>query len=705
MNAGIRMGSTALLVALLLALAGRGPSEPSHASPLQDWLWDEPTPLLDILSGRVDDQYVTVEGQITEVLNPSWNVWKLSDGTEFIGANFGDEVPASMIPQNVTVRMFGEVDNGELKVEGVHSPSTQLPAASSTVAQVLASGQEDDPVTLRGQIKDQIDASWNIWNFQDGTGTIGANFEDDIPQRYLPRDRELALFGTVDVNGGKEIDEDLILVAGGGQPAETATTPPTVAPTTPATDTPEPSETPETPEPSPTVPIGPTPTEPPDSAWLWGPPITTVAQVKSGAHDGELVVIDGFITGSGPVFKFTDLSGSLDVSFEPSVPSQAVYTNTRTRSYGQVEVAGDDRTVRIGGTQTLDITWNRPNTTAAEVIAAAEDGVDVALLGEVTESVDVITKRYNFRDASGEIQIDFPDAMPADWVPMDRPLLLYGRTDGAVAGWVEIKVGWLLVAREYLDAGETAVPTTPAPPSPTPSTPTRVPTEGTPGPTPEGGRVFLPVALTTGGSGPSPTSPPGPTATTPPIVPTEPPDVDWAWGPVVSVGDVATGRYDDVFIVLEGQITERVDEFWNLYAFNDGSHGITLNFPDEIPAEVIPMGVTVRVMGQPDQGEVDVEGLQSPGTNEPEPSTTVAQVETSGREDDDVSLRGTIMERTDDAWNVWRFEDDTGSIGANFEDSLPWDRIPRDRSVLLFGSIDDNGQKEIDEDYLFIGKR
>jgi uncharacterized protein YdeI (BOF family) len=183
------------------------------------------------------------------------------------------------------------------------------------------------------------------------------------------------------------------------------------------------------------------------------------------------------------------------------------------------------------------------------------------------------------------------------------------------------------------------------------------------------------------------------------------PEDDWFWGPPLTCAQVFSGQFDDRIVVVEGKVGAQTIPQWNVYSFTDGTATINVNFGDEVPAAAIPKDTTVRIIGEADNGEVDVEGLQTLGTTTAKPNATVAQINSGGLDEKDVAVEGQIGDQDPDypGWNYFGFSDGTGTTLVNLADELKSAQIPQNRTLMIFGQAKENwGTRELDSDLMLL---
>ncbi|MCB0060081.1 MAG: NirD/YgiW/YdeI family stress tolerance protein, partial [Caldilineaceae bacterium] len=225
----------ALAIAAPLAMSASQQTAPVRAP--DDWFWGPTITVAQAFSGQFDDQIVVVEGQVGNQVDPiPWNIFLFSDNTATIRANFEDNVPGAAIPRNSTVRLIGEIDQGELDVEGLQTMGTVPVQPDATAAQINNGWYDGQNVIAQGMIGDLVYEPWNLFEFSDSTGTTKVDLQNDLTLQQIPRDRTIMVFGDVDVDAGqRKIDTGLMLLQGsGGQPTATPTAtsvPPTATPT------------------------------------------------------------------------------------------------------------------------------------------------------------------------------------------------------------------------------------------------------------------------------------------------------------------------------------------------------------------------------------------------------------------------------------------------------------------------------------------
>ena len=80
---------------------------------------------------------IVVEGQIRHQVDPpAWNIWMFGNGGDFdVRANFADNLPASILSTNATVRIIGVPNNGEVAVEGLEIMGSSSAQPNATNAQ------------------------------------------------------------------------------------------------------------------------------------------------------------------------------------------------------------------------------------------------------------------------------------------------------------------------------------------------------------------------------------------------------------------------------------------------------------------------------------------------------------------------------------------------------------------------------------------
>ena len=459
-----------LLVAILVAAVIQQSSRPVSAfaqqSPASTWVWQTSHSVLQINNGCCFDQVVVVEGQVGNLTNPSWNEYDFSDGSGTITLDFEDQIPSSAIPQNVTVRIIGQVDDQNLIIDvyGLQTLGTVAVTANATAAGINAGNFDNQDVILEGQIGN-LDTTtpgiwWNWFDFTDATDTTTVDLENDLTEGQVPQNRTLFVFGEGDDYFGQvfKINVDYMLVADDGSPTPTPTASATNTATATATQTgPTPTPTPTvtdvpptaTPDPSldklvylPSVlkqnvdppPPTATPTPPPPNLWVWDT-TNTVAQLLAACCDDQVVVVEGQIgTLTDPVwmeYNFSDGSGTITLDFEDEIPTAAIPQNTLVRIIGDVE-EDQNRSLRkidVYGLQTLGTLPVSPNRTVAEINTGSFADQEVAVKGQFgnQDTSYPFWNVFDFSEGGATTKADLENDLTSAQIPRNRTLLLYGK--------------------------------------------------------------------------------------------------------------------------------------------------------------------------------------------------------------------------------------------------------------------------------------
>ncbi len=167
---------------------------------------------------------------------------------------------------------------------------------------------------------------------------------------------------------------------------------------------------------------------------------------------------------------------------------------------------------------------------------------------------------------------------------------------------------------------------------------------------------------------------------------------------------------DEEIVVVEGQVGQQVEPAaWNIFMFGDGGDfDIRANFGDSVPAGAIPIGKTVRIVGEAEDGEVDVHGLQILESLAVEPNATAKGINDNDFVDQDVSLRGQIGNKIAefDWWNYYQFTDSTGTTTVDLPDEgeLTTDLIPQNIICMIYGRAKNSTTPRVDSDYILLSE-
>lgn len=457
-------GIVVLLATGLFAMVSYGSPE----APEYDWFWGPVISVREVFSGRYDDHIVVMEGQITTEIDQWWKIYNFVDSTGTISVNFQDSVPAEAIIRNTTVRVIGEADNGEVKVQGLQTLMGFAAQPSATVAQINSGNLDEQDVSVKGKLGNLTDQWWRVYDFSDGTGTVDADLQNEWADNQYPVNRTLMLYGQVDYdNGWRKIDVDLVLLAAFDSPPPTPTPTATAGPPPTKVPTPPPGPTP-TPAPGnfktylPAVKkfskaaALPTPTSKPPSEWVWGPPVTQVSQILGGSYDEGVVVVEGRITGliyePWMEYNFNDGSGQIKLDFEDEIPTNVIPLNSTVRIIGKVKENNGQRKIDVFGMQTLGTSPATSNATAAQVKSGSLNDQEVSVKGQIGDLIFDEWMLYEYSDGTGTTVVDLENDMTRSQVPQGRTLMIYGKVDGPSAwSWTEpkINVRLILVAAGY----------------------------------------------------------------------------------------------------------------------------------------------------------------------------------------------------------------------------------------------------------------
>lgn len=213
-----------LPVNLKPALVVPQPTPTATAQPPSGWVWDVTNTVSQINGRCCDDDVVVVEGQIGNKITgggvpDSWNYYEFSDGTGTIPLDFEDEVPASAIPQNATVRVLGEPGENnnihKIEVDALQILGTVSVQTNATAAGINSGSFEDVDVALIGRFG-KLTQEWYLWfDFTDSTGTTTADIgNNDISPSLIPKDRDVWIFGEGGEDfGWNKVDTDYFLIA------------------------------------------------------------------------------------------------------------------------------------------------------------------------------------------------------------------------------------------------------------------------------------------------------------------------------------------------------------------------------------------------------------------------------------------------------------------------------------------------------------
>jgi uncharacterized protein YdeI (BOF family) len=192
--------------------------------PGDDWVWEKTNTIAQIKNRCCDDQVVVVEGKIGNKIvgggiPDSWNYYEFSDGTGMIPLDFDDELPASAIPQNVTVRILGEPGENnnihKIQVDALQTLGSVSVQTNATAAGINGGGFENNPVALIGRFG-KLTNEWYRWfDFTDNTGTTTSDIgNNDISPSQIPHDRDVWIYGEGGQDfGWNKVDTEYFLVA------------------------------------------------------------------------------------------------------------------------------------------------------------------------------------------------------------------------------------------------------------------------------------------------------------------------------------------------------------------------------------------------------------------------------------------------------------------------------------------------------------
>ena len=663
--------STVLVTFLVLALAVTAViavTQSSLTSLDNGWFWGPVTSVAD--ANNLDEQVVVLEGKVGTQTNVSWNEWSFSDSTGTTTLDFEDWITSDGIPQNVTVRVIGEAENGKIDVFGLQTQGTVTATADTTAAQINSGSKEDQNVVLQGQIGEKLDdpgywESWMWYEFTDSSGTTKVDLENKLSENQVPQNQTVLLYGSGDdYYGDPKVNIDYILLIGGGEPPPTAT------------------ET--QPGPPPTA----TNTAQPGGDWFWEK-THTVSQACS--LDQMVAVVEGQVGNRTNVswneWTFSDSSGSLTLDFEDWIPTAAIPQNTTVHIIGKAQ----DCKLDVWGLQTQGKVFVQPDTTAAQINTGNYKNQEVILMGQIGDQNSTNFPSswnvYNFADSSGITLTDLENDLTASQIPQHLTMLLFGEGNDYF-GDPKVDSDYMLLA-----ATDQPVPT--ATPTATNTLPGPAPTATN---TPVPGEVNdlnLPIVVSKFGALPPalPTKTPIPTPTTSPT--------GWLWGPVTTVSQLLSGCCHEQVVVVQGQIGNQTDVPWNEWSFSDGTGTFTLDFEDEIPKVAIPRDTTVQIIGRVETNQrgiekIDVYGLQTKGNVSATADTTVQQVESGSKDGQFIAVEGQFGTQDYGPWMWYNFSDSTGTTIADLENALTDSQIPKNQTLLLYGQGDEDfGQNKI----------
>jgi uncharacterized protein YdeI (BOF family) len=181
----------------------------------------------------------------------------------------------------------------------------------------------------------------------------------------------------------------------------------------------------------------------------------------------------------------------------------------------------------------------------------------------------------------------------------------------------------------------------------------------------------------------------------------------WYWETTHTVQE-AWNANEEV-VVVEGEIGDPVEPVaWNRYEFGDGSEFVLLvNFGDDVPAEAIPKNTTVRIVGEVENAEIDVQGLETMGALALQPSATASGINSGSFLDQHVSLKGMIGNQQSgppDYWNYYDFKDSTGTTTADLpdQDEFPRHLIPQGRTSMIYGQAKNGNGHRVDSELILL---
>ncbi len=415
------------------------------------WFWGPVVNTREVFLGDYDDRTVVVEGQIGERVDPqAWNIYLFTGSDDTSGdyvlrINLPDAMPTADVPRTATVRIIGEPNNAEIDVFGLELMGETAVTASAAVNQINAGEFDDENVVVEGQIGELVDDLFNIYRFSDATGTVDANFQDELASSQLPFGRSSIIYAQVKSNNGaRELDADMILLASsnGGQETPTPTTAkltyfPYIAK---VADGASPTSTPV-----------PTVTAEPPTAWVWNTS-HTVTQINGGCCDQQVVVVEGVVGAKDNTnpdwneYNFSDDSGSIMLDFEDQIPAAAIPQDGTVRVIGKAE-NNNYRKIDVYGIQTLGNVSAQPNRTVAEISGGCCEGQDVAVkgtLGALDENYPG-WNIYDFSDGGATIKANLEDDLAGGQAPLDRAILIFGEVSD-LFGEPELDADLMLIA-------------------------------------------------------------------------------------------------------------------------------------------------------------------------------------------------------------------------------------------------------------------
>ena len=181
----------------------------------------------------------------------------------------------------------------------------------------------------------------------------------------------------------------------------------------------------------------------------------------------------------------------------------------------------------------------------------------------------------------------------------------------------------------------------------------------------------------------------------------------WYWQTTHTVQEAWNA--DEDVVVVEGKIGEQIEPLpWNRYQFGDGGDFVLiLNFGDGVPAEAIPQNVTVRIVGEAENAEVDVQGLETMDALSLQPNATAAGINSGSFRDQQVSIKGQIGNQQSgppDYWNYYDFKDSTGTTTADLpdQDEFPRHLVPKDRTSMIYGQAKNGNGERVDSELILL---
>ena len=164
-------------------------------------------PVTGIVAAQQEGDVVTVQGYVSQYVDDDEAVF--TDGRHQVVIETEGSIQQLPLNQPISLTARIEVDDGrlQLKVMSFEAAAPAAPGAApalpestiTKVSDVLARPIDDQWVTLRGQVTQQV--SNDKYLFSDGTGTLVLDTDDGAPP--LPVGATITVQGRVDVDDGK----------------------------------------------------------------------------------------------------------------------------------------------------------------------------------------------------------------------------------------------------------------------------------------------------------------------------------------------------------------------------------------------------------------------------------------------------------------------------------------------------------------------